>query len=223
MILDPDSVAIWLKQHPEFFEAHSDLLAEINLPHPHGTHAVSLSERQLQTLRDKNRALESRMNELISYAGANDNTSGKVHRLAVNLMGTRSLSAVLDVVTRQLKEDFAVPHSAIRLWGFAQNDGRVEFSPVQDELRDFVAQMETPHCGHHAVYETARWFDDVAPGLRSFAMMPLRDSVTYGVLLLASPDEKRFYPDMGTFYLNRIAELVGAALRAQTHGSEPAS
>ncbi|MHB8352930.1 MAG: DUF484 family protein [Burkholderiales bacterium] len=218
MTLNSDSVATWLKQHPEFFESHSALLADINLPHPHGTHAVSLSERQLQAMRDKNRALETRLNELIGYAGANDNTSGKVHRLALGLIGASSLSAVLDIVQHQLRDDFAVPHSAIRLWGLAQNDERVEFAPVQSELREFVSHMETPHCGHHAVYETNRWFEDVAPGLRSFAMMPLRDSITFGVLLLASPDENRFYPDMGTFYLNRIADLVGAALRSQTHG-----
>ena len=218
MILDPDSVATWLKQHPEFFESHSALLADINLPHPHGTHAVSLSERQLQAMRDKNRALEARMNELIGYAGANDNTSGKVHRLAVSLIGAHSLPAVLDVVQHHLKDDFAIPHSAIRLWGLTQEEERIEFAPVQGELREFVSHMETPHCGHHAVYETSRWFEDAAPSLRSFAMMPLRDSITFGALLLASPDENRFYPDMGTFYLNRIAELVGAALRSRTHG-----
>ena len=218
MTLDSDSVATWLKQHPEFFESHSALLADINLPHPHGTHAVSLSERQLQAMRDKNRALEARMNELIGYAGANDNTSGKVHRLAVSLIGARSLPAVLDIVQHQLKDDFAVPYSAIRLWGLTQEEDRVEFAPVQSELREFVSRMETPHCGHHAVYETSRWFEDAAPSLRSFAMMPMRDSITFGVLLLASPDENRFYPDMGTFYLNRIAELVGAALRSQTDG-----
>ena len=218
MTLDSDSVATWLKQHPEFFESHSALLADINLPHPHGTHAVSLSERQLQAMRDKNRALEARMNELIGYAGANDNTSGKVHRLAVSLIGARSLPAVLDIVQHQLKDDFAVPYSVFRLWGLTQEEERVEFAPVQSELREFVSHMETPHCGHHAVYETSRWFEDAAPSLRSFAMMPLRDSITFGVLLLASPDENRFYPDMGTFYLNRIAELVGAALRSQTDG-----
>ena len=218
MNLDSDAVAAWLKQHPEFFEAHSALLADINLPHPHGTHAVSLSERQLQAMRDKNRALEARLGELIGYAGANDTTSGKVHRLAVSLLGARTLPAVLDIVQQQLKEDFAVPHGAIRLWGLAAEEGRPEFAPVQAELREFVSHMEAPHCGHHAVYETSRWFEDEAPNLRSFAMMPLRDSVTFGVLLLASPDENRFYPDMGTFYLTRIAELVGAALRSQTHG-----
>jgi uncharacterized protein YigA (DUF484 family) len=217
MILDSDSVATWLKQHPEFFESHSALLADINLPHPHGTHAVSLSERQMQAMRDKNRALEARMGELIGYAGANDATSGKVHRLAVSLIGAHTLSAVLDIVHHQLRDDFAVPHSAIRLWGLKGDDELTEFALVQAELREFVSHMEAPHCGHHAVYETSRWFEEEAPNLRSFAMMPLRDSITFGVLLLASPDENRFYPDMGTFYLNRIADLVGAALRSQTH------
>jgi len=33
-----------------------------------------------------------------------------------------------------------------------------------------------------------------------------------GLLALASEDEKRFYPGMGTMYLERLADLVAAAL-----------
>ncbi len=222
MNLNSDSIAAWLKEHPEFFESHSALLIDINLPHPHGTHAVSLSERQLQALREKNRALESRMNELIGYAGSNDNTSSKVHHLAISLIGARSLSSVLDITQRHLNDDFVVPQCAIRLWGIAKENDRIEFSPVQRELQEFVGRMETPHCGHHALYETSQWFGGAAPSLRSFALMPLRDRDTFGVLVLASPDENRFYPDMGTFYLNRIADLVSAAIRAKTHAFDPA-
>ena len=38
------------------------------------------------------------------------------------------------------------------------------------------------------------------------------DGVPFGILVLASEDPQRFYPEMGTLYLARIGELVAAAL-----------
>ena len=39
-----------------------------------------------------------------------------------------------------------------------------------------------------------------------------RDGLTFGVVALASEDPKRFYPEMGTLYLQRIGELLSHAL-----------
>ncbi|MDE2212558.1 MAG: DUF484 family protein [Betaproteobacteria bacterium] len=213
MTLTPESVALWLKEHPDFFETRSALLADIQLPHPHGTHAVSLAERQLLALREKNRALEARLAELIGYAETNDGTSAKVHRLALALIRAGSLSAVLEAVRTLLQEDFTVPGMAVRLWGLPQDRERPEFSAASDALRDFVAELAAPHCSHEAVLESAQWIGPEVDHPQSFALVPLRDTETFGAVLMASNDRQRFYPDMGTFYLTRIGELVSAALR----------
>jgi len=55
-------------------------------------------------------------------------------------------------------------------------------------------------------------FGDVAPHLKSFSYIPLRNESTFGLLAFASEDAERFYPDMGTVYLKRIGEMVSAAL-----------
>jgi len=66
-----EEIAQYLQDHPDFFEAHLDLLTEINLPHPHGGRTISLSERQLVALREKNHVLEKQMHELLSNAREN--------------------------------------------------------------------------------------------------------------------------------------------------------
>jgi uncharacterized protein YigA (DUF484 family) len=44
--------------------------------------------------------------------------------------------------------------------------------------------------------------------------MPLRSgSASIGLLVVASEDKKRFYPEMGTVFLQRLADAVGAALQ----------
>ena len=80
-------------------------------------------------------------------------------------------------------------------------------------MRQFVAQMTAPYCGHHAVYESQAWFGEAAPHLKSFAMVALRlDDRPFGAIALGSEDPKRFYPEMGTLYLQRIGELLSHAL-----------
>ncbi len=213
-MLDAEIVASWLKDNPEFFLLHGAMLNDIKIPHPHGTHTVSLSERQLLTLRDKNRTLEQRLSELIGYAETNDSISSKVHQLAVRLLAQRSLAGVLDTIQQQMLHNFGVPHVTLRLWNFnSRLRDHVAFQAVAKLQQEAIAHVETPRCGHHMPVQCDQWFGDLADELKSYALLPMRDSETFGALLLGSPDENRFYPDMGIFYLQRITELVSTALR----------
>ncbi|NDU85039.1 MAG: DUF484 family protein [Ferrovum sp.] len=216
-MLDAEIVASWLKDNPEFFLLHGAVLNEIQIPHPHGTHTVSLSERQLLTLRDKNRTLEQRLSELIGYAETNDSISSKVHQLAVRLLGQKSLAGTIDTIEHQMAHNFSVPHVTLRLWGFSHPGTHSAFQAVAKVQQDAIAHIETPRCGHHTPVQCDHWFGELAPALKSFALLPLRDNETFGALLLASPDENRFYPDMGIFYLQRITDIVSTALRAHEH------
>lgn len=67
----PEEVAQYLRTHPEFFEEYADVLAEIQIPHPHGGRAIPISERQIVALRDKNRILQDKLGELIRFGEEN--------------------------------------------------------------------------------------------------------------------------------------------------------
>ncbi len=69
-----DDVARYLRENPDFFESYADMLAEITVPHPHGGRAIPLSDRQMLGLREKSRALESRLTELLSCRSARRTT-----------------------------------------------------------------------------------------------------------------------------------------------------
>ena len=225
MALNADQVAEFLKQNPGFFENHVDILMDLQMPHPHGGRAVSISERQLIAVREKSKILEDKLRELIQFGEENDALSAKVHRLACRLIEAPSLDATLDTLYLDFLDHFAVPHVAVRLWNVAEeNPETKEFAPVAAEMRQFVEQMTAPYCGHHAVYESQSWFGEAAPHVKSFALVQLRgDNTPFGVIALASEDPKRFYPEMGTLYIARIGELVSHALwRFVTAVREPA-
>jgi uncharacterized protein YigA (DUF484 family) len=208
--MNPDDVAGYLKEHPEFFEAYADMLSEIYLPHPHGGRAIPISERQIVTLREKNKQLESKLRELIEFGEENDAIGDKVQRLAIALITAPDLAAALHALTFNLREDFAVPCVAVRAWrGSAAGTG---LEGATDATREFAASLTQPYCSSRAMVDTLALLGDLGAQQRSFAYMPLRDTEAFGLIMLASGDAQRFYPEMGTMYLKRIGELASAAL-----------
>lgn len=210
--MKPEEVAAWLKEHPEFFEQYADLLAEITIPHPHGGRAIPISERQTLTLREKSKQLEAKLRELIQFGEENDAISEKVHRISTALLAASDVRGVLSAVYLNLREDFAVPHVVLRVWRANSHADLPEFKPVSDASRQFAGSLASPYCSGHAMVDTAGLFGEASSHLRSFSYVPLRDSETFGLLALASEDPQRFYPEMGTLYLKRLGELVGAAI-----------
>ncbi len=200
-----DDVASYLKEHPEFFEQHLELLTEISLPHPHGGRTVSLAERQLVALRDKEKTLEKKLRELLEYAKENDALQLKVHQFNCALFGPHDRATLQSLVAHNLNEIFAVPHVALHLW---------KDEPPSAEVLAFADEQALPVCTHHAIADTQDWFGEAGVHLRSFAYLPLRaNGQTIGLLILGSEDKERFYPEMGTLFLQRIAETLGSAFR----------
>jgi len=210
--MKPDEVASYLREHPEFFGDYADMLAEIYLPHPHGGRAVPISERQILTLREKNRQIEGKLREVIQFGEENDAISEKVHRISLALLAASDIRGVLNAVHLNLREDFAVPHVALRVWHADGHGDLPEFQPPSAGAREFAGSLTHPHCSAHALADTASLFGDAGAHLRSFSYIPLRDGAVFGLLALASEDPQRFYPEMGTLYLKRLGELVGAAV-----------
>lgn len=213
-----EDVAHYLQAHPRFFEDYADLMSRVVIPHPHGGRAISITERQMLSLREQNRALEGRLAELMRYGEQNDAISEKLHRLAVALMAAVSPLAVANAVHLQLTEDFAVPHVALRLWkapvGWGEGAEVPDFLGFGEELAVFADTLGKPYCGSAHGFETSSWFGSCAPHIRSQALIALRDGAAIlGMLALGSEDGQRFYADMGTLYLERLGDLVSAALQ----------
>ena len=198
-------IALYLQNNPQFFEDHADMLAEVTIPHPYSGRTISLNERQLLALREQNKSLEKKLHEMVRFAQDNDSLQQKVHQFTLALFGVRDLMSLQNVITQNLREIFAVPHVVLHIW---------KGLPPSLEVLAFADQQLQPVCVHHAFHDTLAWFGESAGHLRSFAYLPLRtDEQSIGLLILASEDAQRFYPGMGTLFLQRIAEIVSSALR----------
>ncbi|NLD53522.1 MAG: DUF484 family protein [Burkholderiaceae bacterium] len=231
--LDDTQVADWLHAHPEFFDQHADLLAEVRLRHPHGGRAISLVERQVLVLRERNKALEARLADLIRIGQDNDAIVNRLQQLTGTLLRVTDPASLPAIVADGLRERFSVPQVAVRLWGVA-----AVAAPYGDEvsagMQRMIEEMTQPYCGPASHPEAISWLPaaavpgdgpDAAPGPQadaalqtgSLALLPLRLEVdgrprTFGVLALGSPDAGRFQAGMGTAFLEGIAEVASASL-----------
>src|SRR3982750_2536505 len=115
--MNADDLARFLRPNPQFFDKHPELLESIHVPHPYGGRAIPLAERQTVALREKVKLVEGKLAELIQFGEENDAISEKVHRLAVALTGSRDFPALTHTLYFHLREDFAVPHVVLRVWG----------------------------------------------------------------------------------------------------------
>jgi hypothetical protein len=210
-------VAQYLKQHPQFFDEYADMLADIYVPHPHGGRAIPISERQIVTLRDKNHILQDKLRELIKFGEENDVISEKMHRLSIMFLSFTHLNDFLSELSSILRDNFSVPHVALRLWNINSNNLEIsKFINTNAETHTITNRLLHPYCGPQLTDEIKDWFGESAAHLRSFSMIPLRIRQTIGLLVLASEEPQRFYPEMGTLYLQRLGDLVSTAISRYT-------
>ena len=213
--MNADDIARYLRAHPQFFDQHPELLERISVPHPYGGRAIPLAERQTVALREKLKLIEGRLAELLQFGEENDAISEKVHRLSVALAGAKDFPALAASLYFHLREDFAVPHVALRVWGKSVPADFDEAQAVDEAQRHYAGTMGAPQCGPAAGNPFVPWFREAGEHVRSVALVPLGQTAVFGLLALGSEDPKRFYADMGTLYLRRIGELCAAGVTAR--------
>lgn len=210
-------MAAWLVANPGFFDRFSDVLADVRLRHPHGGRAVSLVERQVLVLREKNRALEQKMADLIRIGQENDAIGLRLQHLTRALLQETDRTRLPGLLLEGLMAGFAVPQVAIRLWGIGALPSPWT-DAVDADTRQRVDAMTEPYCGPNAGFAVADWLAAGAPDApptASIAQLPLRREgarESFGLIVLGSDDAGRFQAGMGTAFLARIAEIASASL-----------
>jgi uncharacterized protein YigA (DUF484 family) len=209
-------IAEYLRSHPDFFNRHPDVLASLTLPHPHGGRAISLQERQLEVMRERHRALERRLAEMVRLGQENDAIGARLQTWTRQLLLASDPAELPDIILDGLRTGFSVPELAMRLWNVREPYGALEVAqPVPVEIIQFAGSLGRPQCGANNGIAAAEWLPERGRSARSVALLPLRKGVdpdAFGLIVLGSPDADRFHAAMGTDFLERIAEIASAAL-----------
>ena len=219
-----DDIANFLVNTPDFFSRHAELLASVRLTSPHGQRAVSLQERQAEMLRDKIRALELRLMEMVRHGTDNEVLIERQQRWVKSLLMTTQAQDVPQAIARQIEHEFMVPQVALRVWDVAEvHRGQAFAQGADDAIRDYAASLAMPYVGLKPSQLPQEWLSDAA-SVQSVALIALRatrledtpqsaaSQPAIGLLVLGSPDPQRYHEGMGTAFLERLGDLASAAL-----------
>jgi len=213
-----DDIANYLANSPAFFERHAELLASVLLTSPHGNRAVSLQERQAEMLREKIKALEHRIMDMVRHGNENMVIADRIHRWAQSILLVKSGRALPAILVGELQKQFMVPQVALKVWDVDERYAQQPFAQgVSEDVRSFASSLSTPYVGVNSGIEAVNWLDDPGTAM-SIALIPVRPGAAsgpgpaFGMLVLASPDPQRFQSGFATDFLERIAELASAAL-----------
>lgn len=216
-----EAVADYLQRNPDFFERNASVLARLRVPHERGVSTVSLVERQVLVLRDKNQKLEAKLRELVDVARSNDALSDKIHRLARRLIRARGAAQVLETLEASLRDDFGASQWLIVLTRsavpeLAGTDNRhlrtVERAHPDIRMFDTFFESARPRCGQIRDSQRDYLFGAGTVAIGSAALVPLGPESSFGLLAIGSPDVERFHPTMSTDFLARIGDLVSEAV-----------
>lgn len=210
----------YLSANPDFFERNSDLLSTLRLPHVTGG-AVSLVERQVSELRQKDVKLEKRLKELLDIARSNDTLAKKIHALSLSLLEATSLEDTLKACEASLRASFDADHAVLVLFRepepFTDVSVRRFCRPVARDTAglqsfDSFLTRAKPRCGQVRDAQRDFLFGDETNEIGSCALIPLGERADLGFLAIGSADVNRFHPAMSLDFITRLGELISAAL-----------
>ena len=211
----------YLAANPDFFERHPKLLNSLQLPHASGG-TVSLVERQVSMLRQKEIKLERKLRELIQVARENDVLAAKIHQLTLHLLNADNLGKTIAAIEEALRSGFNADQAVLVLFGEPEAFGDIDagrfFRVVKRDdaaLRPFRTFLNGsgPRCGRIRDSQRAFLFRNDADEIGSAALAPLGAGAEIGFLAVGSVDSDRFHPGMSIDFLTRLGELVAGSLR----------
>jgi len=206
-----EDVAQYLQDHAEFFLNRDELLLELKLAHPSGE-AVSLLERQVSLLRERNMELNHRLGGLLEHAEDNDQLYDKTQQLVLALIEAQDLDTIVNTFNRSLLTDFGIDFSNLILFGNPEQyrDVLSVMVPVDDAFAAIPSLLKNNKatCGVLRPEDLQFLFTDQAQQVGSAAVMPLGDNNPLGVIAIGSKDPNRFSSTMGTLFLSYIADVL---------------
>lgn len=213
-------VTAYLKQHPDFFHSHPQLLNSLHIPHQVNG-AVSLVERQAAVMRQRNSDLQGQLHELVDAARHNDLQFEKTKRLVLAMVEAHELDEVVVALDEGLCQDFNGDVTRLILF----QDDRLEvqgnlkvlpLSEAESKVADLV-ESDWAICGSLTDAQRQFLFDDRASSVLSAAVIPLVKGHTQGLLAIGSFEANYFHSSMGTLFLNYVGEVLSRVIYRLHH------
>ena len=205
----------FLRDNPDFLDKNTDILETMVLSHNSGK-AVSLVERQVGVMRDRNKEMRSRLDNMLQTAKDNDLLFEKTKRLVLNLLEAKTLSALIEAVYDSLGKDYGIEFYSLTLFGdetkLPRTMARIASTEKANERIGTLIGANRTVCGVLREDEMVFLFGERGRQVGSVAAVPLRYDSLYGILAVGNSDPNFYKSSMGTLFLSYIAEILNRVL-----------
>ncbi len=215
--LSESDVAKYLAANPDFFAERDDLLLKLKVPH-RTKGSVSLLERQITLLRERNRKTRLQMAEFVDSAERNIEIFEKSKKLILNLIAARNANEFFGALEKSFKRDFKCKAYSLIIFGNSPRQINHFTSRVRKEAaRDYVGALiraREPTLGVLRPDENDFLFRHMSENVRSAAVLAIRGERNrqIGLLAIGSEDPHYFASDMDTLFIGFISETVAKLL-----------
>ncbi len=217
--VDEDDIRDFLVQNPDYLQKNPELLGLLQIPHASGA-AVSLVERQVSVLRERNVDLRHRLRDLGSTARDNDQLFSDTRTLVLALLDAEGPTALEEALLKVLRDEFDVEYASLTSFDDTGEQGdprRVAESQARGRLAGLL-NNRSAGCGPLRAEE----FEFLFPGAKLLGSAAValisRDGKALGMLAVGSSDAAQYDSNMGTLFLEFAAEVIARLMPPSASG-----
>ncbi len=209
------AVADYLAGHLDFFVQHEELLLKMELPHQKGK-TISLVEKQVSLLRERNLQSRKQLDEMLLAATRNSDIFNKCKKLFVQLLDAQDPDSFFGALENSFKNDFK--STAYSLIVFSNNPGQINHFTSRYKghaAREYVGSLmdaSEPTLGVLRPEEQDFLFRHASSKVKSAAVVPVRNQHDIALLAIGSSDPNYFQVGMGTIFIGFIADIMSRLL-----------
>lgn len=211
-VIEEAAVKAYLEENPDFFVENSELLMSLNLPHGESG-SISLVERQVAVLRDRNKESRQQLDEFVKTATHNDDVFKKCQFMILGLIEAEDQENFLKNMEKGFKRDFKSNAYSLMIFGDTPRQINHFTSIVtRSSANEYVSSLirsTKPTLGTLRPAEQDFLFRHQSEKVKSAVVMSVREGrEQLALLAIGSSDANYFRPGMGTLFIGFIADAL---------------
>ena len=196
--LDPERVAAFLRDNPDFLDNRPDLLAELTFTHETPAGVSSLIERQISVLRAENQRYHEQLQALQQNQEASRTLIELGHQLALDMLTVGSTDTAIRDLFGFLEEHYAADGCHLFLFTATTPSttiDQVELRDRHDRLRLLLAELfnrKQPLLDSLQSEYLSLIFGERSESIRSTLLLPLTGQDWEGLFVVGSGKRDRY-------------------------------
>jgi uncharacterized protein YigA (DUF484 family) len=217
-LITDDDVVAYLKAHPDFFEKHAELAAEVT-PRVQGPGVIDMQQAILKRLRTEIDTLKTERTEIIANSKQNQIVQSRIQAAVISIIQAATFEKMIHVVTHELPELLDVDFITLAIEANADAPKRAPVRGVYvlapGAIDAAIGPEKQARLRSHIIGEDA-FFGDTSRFVKSDVLMRLcvSSGSPDGVMCFGARDPEAFGPEMSTELLFFLAKVLENTIRA---------